>query len=143
MTTKLPININGLIPHRQPMLLVDRLVRLAEDEATSETVFDPDSIFLKADGRVEEAALFEMMAQTFAAATAAQRDGPGPAAGYLVGLKRVTIHGPARADETVIVRVKIISQVEDFFVVEGQVHQGVKLLAAGQITVFVPEEAEI
>ena len=125
------------------MLLVDRLVKLTDDAAVSETVFAPDSIFLKSDGRIEEAALFEMMAQTFAASAAANRDGPGPAAGYLVGLKRVAIHGPAVVGATVEVRVKVLSRVEDFSVVEGEVHQGGRLLAAGQLTVFVPEEAAL
>lgn len=140
MTDKLPMNIQGLIPHQPPMLLVDRLVHLQDDEAVSETVFSPDSIFLKDDGRLEEAALFEMMAQTFAAAMAAGQGGPGPAAGYLVGLKRLKIQGPARPGETVRVEVKIISRVDDFSVVQGEVSQGGHLLASGQITVFVPKE---
>ena len=141
MTPKLPININGLIPHQPPMLLVDRLIRLTEDEAVSETVFPPDnSIFVKSDGEVEEAALFEMMAQTFAAFAAAGRGGFWPSAGYLVGVKRMKIHGPASAGVPVEVSVKIISRVEDFSVVDGEVRQGGRLLAAGQITVFVPEE---
>lgn len=143
MNIKLPIKINGLIPHRPPMLLVDRLVFLRGDEAVSETVFASDSIFLKDDGRVEEAALFEMIAQTFAAATAAVRDGSGPSAGYLAGIKRLAIHSPALSNAPVEVRVKIISRVEDFSVVEGEVNQSGRLLAAGQITVFVPEAAAL
>lgn len=140
MTAKLPMNIRGLIPHQPPMLLVDRLVHLQGDEAVSETVLGPDSIFLKDDGQIEEAALFEMMAQTFAAGTAARRAGPGPAAGYLVGLKRLKIHGPAVLGQTLRVEVRVISRVDDFSVAEGRVSQGERLLAAGQITVFVPEE---
>lgn len=143
MTSKLDTNINGLIPHQPPMLLVDRLVRLTGDEAVSETVFRPDSIFLKDDGQVEEAALFEMMAQTFAAFAAAGREGSGPSAGYLVGVKRLKIHKPALAGAPVEVRVKIVSRVENFSVVEGEARQGGQLLAAGQITVFVPEEVII
>lgn len=139
--TKLPINIQGLIPHQPPMLLVGRLIHMTNDEALSETTFEPDSIFLKNDGSIEEAALFEMMAQTFAAASAAGHDGPGPSAGYLVGIKRLKIQGPAMAGQPVEVRIKIISRVEDFSVVEGEVRQGARLLAAGQITVFVPKEA--
>ncbi|MDR2945540.1 MAG: hypothetical protein LBV79_02170 [Candidatus Adiutrix sp.] len=143
MTVVLPMNIEGLIPHRPPMLLVDRLVELSADEAVSETVFGPGSLVVREDGRVEEAALFEMMAQTFAAFAAAGREGPGPAAGFLVGLKRLTVHSPARIGSPVLVRVKIISRVEDFSVVEGEARQGGQLLAAGQITVFVPEEAAV
>lgn len=139
--TKLPINIQGLIPHQPPMLLVDSLIYLEDDEAISETVFAPNSIFIKNNELIEEAALFEMMAQTFAAASAAGRDGPGPSAGYLVGIKRLKIQGSARAGQPVEVRVKVISRVEDFSVVEGEVRQGARLLATGQITVFVPQEA--
>lgn len=135
------MKIEGLIPHRSPMLVVDSLIRLSGGEAVSETVFSPDSIFLKADGRLEEAVLFEMMAQTFAAAMAVERGGPSPSAGYLVGIKRLKINGPALAGEPVRVAVKIINRVEDFSVIEGEVHQGGQPLAAGQITVFVPGEA--
>ncbi|MDR1657000.1 MAG: hypothetical protein LBT47_05520 [Deltaproteobacteria bacterium] len=143
MVTELPVNILGLIPHRPPMLLVDRLVSLTGQEAVSESVFSAESIFLKGDGSVEEAVLFEMMAQTFAAATAVESGGEGPKTGYLVGLKRVIIYGSAQAGVPVAVRVKTISQVDDFSVVEGEVHQGGRLLAVGQVTIFVPREAAV
>lgn len=139
MSPSLPLPLSGLIPHRPPMLAVDTLIELTDDEAVSETVFSPDSIFM-GDGHVEEAVLFEMIAQTFAGAMAAGGRKAGATAGYLVGLKRVSLHAPALAGLPVRVRAKIISRVEDFFVVQGEVHQQGQLLAAGQITVFVPED---
>jgi predicted hotdog family 3-hydroxylacyl-ACP dehydratase len=141
MPAQFPKPLLGLIPHRPPMLAVDRLISLTENEAVTETVFSPGSIFAKNDGHIEEATLFEMIAQAFAAAMAAGGQKAGAGAGYLVGLKRVKFHGAALAGLSVTVRSKVISQVDDFFVVEGEVRQDGRLLASGQITVFVPGEA--
>ena len=140
MNTTALHKINGLIPHRPPMLLVDELICLENGQAASRTVFPLNSPFVNQEGLVEEAALFEMMAQTFAAGVAAGNEGPGPSAGYLAGVKRLVFSGRARAGEPVEVKVKIVSVIDDFYVVEGRASQEGESLASGQITVYVPEE---
>lgn len=135
----LPIEINGLIPHRPPMLAVGQVVHLERDGAVTRTVFQADSPFAAPDGQLEESLLFEMMAQTFAAAVAAQGDGPGPSSGYLAGVKKMKISGRAKVGRPVEIEIKIISEVDDFSVIEGRAGQDGKTLAAGQLTIFVPE----
>lgn len=139
MSLQLPAVIDGLIPHRPPMLAVGELVSLGDDEAVSSTVFSAASPFVGSDSLVEEALLFEMMAQTFAAAVAARKGRAGPSSGFLVGIKRLRVQGQARAGQAVEVAVKIISRVEDFSVIEGRASQNGRPLASGQITIFVPE----
>jgi predicted hotdog family 3-hydroxylacyl-ACP dehydratase len=137
MADQLPISLDGLLPHRPPMLAVEKLIGLTPSSAVTETVFGPDSIFAGPGGRIEAATLFEMMAQTFAAMMAAGGRA-GASAGYLVGLKRVKFHGEALAGLPITVRAETISRVDDFFVVEGEARQDGKILAGGNITVFVP-----
>ncbi len=63
------IDIKDFLPHRAPMLMVDRLVRL--DHEIVETLFEirPDNIFVS-DGFFAEAGLIENAAQTCAAIVA-------------------------------------------------------------------------
>ena len=139
-----PKKIEGLIPHRPPMLVVDELISATGESAESSMVFDENCLFLNAGGQVEEAVLFEMMAQTFAALACLGR-GPeeAPSAGFLVGLKWMTLYGPARVGSPVNVNVRIFSRVDDYSVVEGQAFQDGKLLAAGRLTVYVPQGGRV
>lgn len=123
------------------MLVVDELLRLEEGEAVSSTLISVGSPFVGADGLADEALLFEMMAQTFAAAMALSPEGQSFTSGYLVGIKRLSIQGRAEAGRAVEVGVRVISQVDDFSVIEGRAEQDGRRLASGQITVYVPREA--
>jgi predicted hotdog family 3-hydroxylacyl-ACP dehydratase len=135
-----PLKIEGLIPHRRPMLAVDELISLSEDEAVSRTVIRPDSFFLDARDRVEESLLFEMTAQTFAAlAAASARPGPGgPEAGFLVAVKKMDFFGRPEVGTAIEITVRVLSRVDDFSVVSGRAVQAGRLLAEGQVNVFVP-----
>ena len=140
MSLKLPITVNGLIPHRPPMLTVNELLSLENGSAVSRTIFAPDSPFADEGGLVDETILFEMMAQTFAAAVAVERDGQGPSSGYLVGVKHMKFHGRARLGRVVEIKTELLSLVEDFSVIVGQASQSGAILAEGQLTVFIPPD---
>lgn len=143
----LPAAIKGLIPHQPPMLVVDELISCSEGQAVSSTVFDSDSMFVRKSGQVEEAVLFEMMAQTLAAALAynlsaraasAQEDVCRPQAGFLVALKKINFYASAVIHKPVLVNVSLKGLVEDFYVVDGEAAQAGNILASGQITIYVP-----
>ncbi len=141
MSPIFPLKIEGLIPHRPPMLTVDELVQLEGEEAVSRTVFGPDSIFVNDRNELEEAVLFEMMAQTFAAAAALNKTGPRLESGFLVGLKKMVLLGPGRPGSPITVKIRVAGRVEAFSIVEGEARQDEELLASGQLTIYVPEEA--
>lgn len=122
------------------MLLVDELISLSGGEAVSRTVFSPDSIFALGSGELDEALLFEMMAQTFAAAAALEPKESPPGSGFLVGLKKIKLRGRPKTDRPLYTKTKVISRVEDFSVLEGEVRQNDEILASGQLTVYVPGE---
>ena len=153
MYNKLPIKIQGLIPHQPPMLVVDELISFSENEARTTTVFTPDSMFLNQDGLLDETVFFEMMAQTFAVlavvrqASQLQLDenlgavapSKQPDFGYLVRVKRLVIYGRAEVGSQIETRIRSTSTVGAFSVLEGGVSQKGCLLASGQVTVFIPE----
>ena len=120
------------------MLAVDELIFLSEDEAVSRTVIRPESFFLDARGRVEETLLFEMAAQTFAALAAARPGPGGPEAGFLTTVKKMDFFGRPEVGTAVEITVRVLNRVDDFAVVAGRAVQAGKLLAEGQVTVFVP-----
>lgn len=58
--------IEQLLPHRPPMILIDRLVEATEQEGTCEVTITPQSMFLEASG-VPAFVGLEYMAQSVAA----------------------------------------------------------------------------
>ena len=62
-----PIEAEQLIPHRPPMRLIDRLLSYDGLQGVVESTLLSDSICLQDDGSIEQAAMVELMAQSFAA----------------------------------------------------------------------------
>ena len=124
------------------MLLVRRVVRVERDGGEAEALFEDGDLFAAAGGLVDEAVHFELIAQTFAACTAVWKvrtgGSGGPEAGFLASLRSLEVHGPARTGEILTVSAGAAGQVEDFFVVDGEVRQGDRCVATGQVTIFVP-----
>lgn len=60
------VNIQELLPHRPPFIMVDRLTAYQEDFASTEMVISEDNIFCR-NGFFSEAGMIENMAQTCAA----------------------------------------------------------------------------
>lgn len=135
-------DIRPLMPHQPPMLLVNRVITAGEDGGEAEALFADGSLFALPDGRVDEAVHFELVAQAFAACTAARKaqagEKPGPETGYLTSLRSLTVHGDAYTERAVRVRVRLAGRVEDFFIIEGEVSQDGRPLASCQVTILVP-----
>ena len=64
--TSFPVPIEQLLPQRPPMLLLDRL-RRAPDRGVAEALVAPGNLFRLPDETLHAAALFELMAQAYAA----------------------------------------------------------------------------
>lgn len=95
ITTCIP-PIERLVPHRAPMLLIDRIVGTAEGEVTAEARTDAASIFAISGKGVPSYVGIEMMAQTVCAYDGLQRldDGPTPLVGFLLGCRKYTVRLP-------------------------------------------------
>lgn len=136
------MELEQLMPHQPPMLLVTRVTLAEEDGGEAEAVFGRGGLFVRPDGSVDEAVHFELVAQTFAACTAVWRAGAGrgagPEKGYLTSLRSLKIHGAADAGKTLRIRAKAAGRVEDFLIVDGGVTQDGRAIASCQVMILVP-----
>lgn len=89
MSSSLPL-ITALVPHRDTMLLIDRLIEASDDHALGEVLIGEDSRFYRPGCGVPVYVGIEYMAQTVAAYDGVQRmkTGAPPAIGFLLGTRR-------------------------------------------------------
>jgi predicted hotdog family 3-hydroxylacyl-ACP dehydratase len=80
--------IEQLVPHRPPSLLLDDVVEAGEDYISCHATIRASSPFVR-DGGVDGVVLLEVMAQAVAAyaGLVARRDGVEPRVGFLVGCR--------------------------------------------------------
>ena len=87
--------IEALVPHRPPMLLVDRVVECRGDVTASEATLRADHLFAR-DGLVPAEVGVEMIAQTVAAFVGidALSAGEKPKVGFLTSCRDLVLHVP-------------------------------------------------
>ena len=83
-------NIERLVPHKPPMLLVDRIVGEAGETTLAEHTVTTDNLFLIPGKGVPTYVAFEMMAQGICATDGLRRfrRGQGPELGFLLGCRK-------------------------------------------------------
>ena len=141
----LPMPAGHLVPHRGRMLLLGELVSCGEGCAEARACFSADSPFLGADGEVDELALVELVAQTYAAMRGydALRAKRPVLTGYLVGISKTSLQARPRADEELRIRVRTKGVFATFVVVDGEVLRGEETLLRGAIKTYeVPRGEE-
>ena len=96
-TLSLPMPAEMLVPHRPPILVIERLLEFNDTKGVVESCMHPDSIFARKDGSIEQVTMVEIIAQSFAAVKgyADLLEGKPISKGFLVGVKRLNIFGMA------------------------------------------------
>lgn len=84
-----------LIPHRQPMVFIDRVISCSDNDITAELDIRPELLFAEAAGLPSWTAI-EIMAQTICALAGmkGRKQGQPPQIGYLLGSRRLTLPVP-------------------------------------------------
>jgi predicted hotdog family 3-hydroxylacyl-ACP dehydratase len=137
-----PIPAEQLIPHRPPIRLIDRLLSFDGLQGVVESVIPPESLYIKDDGSIEQAALVELIAQSFAAVKGyanLQEEKP-VVKGFLVGAKGFVFHETAHRGDRLLVFVSKTGETDDFILAEGRITRGDEVLATGNIMVWIPRE---
>ena len=137
---KFPIPIEQLLPQRPPMLLLDRLLSCTASEGTADAQISAGNLFRLPDGTIHAAALFELMAQAYAAVQGYQDTlaGKPVAIGYLAGITRAAVHGAARVGDRLLVTVRQTALVPPFVRAAARVERNGDTLADGELTLFIP-----
>ena len=97
-------DIEHLVPHRAPMLLIDRIIEVADDAVTATARIDRTSVFALGDEGVPSYVGLEMMAQTVCAYDGLRRfeEGLPPPVGFLLGCRRYSVRRPYLAPGTIL-----------------------------------------
>ncbi len=134
---QLPCNADGLVPHKPPMRIVDKLAAVKEKTAVTEITISKDAVFVGDDSRLDEVAYLEIIAQSMAALKGFKnlKDGR-PLEGSLLGAKKIKIYGRARAGDTLLTSLYKICDYGELGVIKGEVYKGEEMLAEGEITVW-------
>lgn len=135
----LPLDAQELIPHRPPMRLVERLLEVDGNNGVVEARIDPAALLIAADGMLEDLALVEIMAQSYAALKGYidRRDQLPVRQGFLVGIKKIVCHGSVQANDLLQVHIRTIAELEDFAVAEGKIRRGDEVIAEGDVKVWI------
>jgi radical SAM protein with 4Fe4S-binding SPASM domain len=134
----LPQPADTLVPHKEPMLAVSRLLEVRERKSLSEVILSEGSIFLGDDGMLNEISYPEIFSQAIAAHDGFKRranGGPG-AGGMLLGVKNLEVLHSARAGDTLQVAVFKSAKFGDFGIIQGEVFRDGTLIARGEIKVW-------
>jgi predicted hotdog family 3-hydroxylacyl-ACP dehydratase len=125
------------LPHRPPMLLIDRIDEVTADRAVCTTTLHPDCVFA-VDGFVHASAMIELVAQVCAiyVGVRGQLDGDPPRLGFIVGCREVdlAVDRFAVGDTLTITARKILGQ-DQLAAFHGTVSRDGQPCAAIQLSV--------
>jgi predicted hotdog family 3-hydroxylacyl-ACP dehydratase len=137
---KLPIDASEFMPHKSPMLLVDRIIEFDDEEKSSviEASVKHDNIFLNSEGNLEETALIEIMAQAAAAQHGFNlaREEKKEEKGFIVGIRKFVVSRQVQAGDSLIVEVKLGPEIESLSVVYCTVRRDTANIASAELTVW-------
>jgi radical SAM protein with 4Fe4S-binding SPASM domain len=134
----LPTDVGHIIPHKPPMLLIDRLLEVKERASVSEMTVREDMIFVDTDGRLDDASYPEIISQAVAAHEGFRRfGGRNPLVeGFLLGIKNLEVLGESFVGDTLNISLYKKTKFGDFGILNGEVFNGEKLIARGEIKVW-------
>jgi radical SAM protein with 4Fe4S-binding SPASM domain len=134
----LPVDAGQLVPHKQPMLLIDRLLEIQERASLSEMIVRADMIFVGKDGKLDDASFPEIISQAIAAQEGFRKLGSRDPRqeGFLLGVKNLEISGSARVGDTLRISVFKVAKYGDFGIIQGEVRNGDTVIARGEVKVF-------
>ena len=139
----LPLPAEALIPHRQPMCMVDQLIEVHDRGGTVEAIIASDNVLLDDDAQLDPLGAVEMMAQAFAAVKGyADRLSDEPVKqGYLVGLRKIQFLGNVYAGDRLRISVETVGAISGFVVVAGEVTRDQNVIARGELKLWTPEDS--
>jgi 3-hydroxyacyl-[acyl-carrier-protein] dehydratase len=128
-----------LLPHRAPMRLVDTLVSVNDGCAVAESILPRSTMMADGEGKIDEVAFMELIAQSYAAFKGYmdRMNGKPPGEGFLVGVRNLEVTGRAYAGDRLLTSIRTVAALGGFAVVEGSVTRGDETLASGTLKLWL------
>lgn len=136
------MDIERLVPHREPIRFIDRLLECTEDSAVAEAILKADNVLADIDGAVSSVIFIELIAQTYAAFKGYLESVRGKPAkkGFLVAVRDLAITGVLAVGDRVIINVKTGTIFGAFAVIDGTVFKDGVQLASANLKLWMPDE---
>jgi 3-hydroxymyristoyl/3-hydroxydecanoyl-(acyl carrier protein) dehydratase len=131
-------DIEQIIPHRYPVIMIDQYRKIDSDTAWSKKQFTPDSYGCE-NGWVVESILIEACAQTVAAHfgyRGLEDKTGGIQFGMLTSVDEFVFHEMVKDDSEIDVRIVKTDEVGPFKLIAGEIRVKDKLVANGRIKIF-------
>ncbi|MEH8017133.1 hotdog family protein [Rheinheimera muenzenbergensis] len=140
--------IEQVLPHAQPMILLDEFIEAGAEHAVCKVNISADSAFFDAASRSVPAYVgIEYMAQTVAAYAGAHKLAAGDSVrlGFLLGCRKYQPQVPAFAEgaELSISATKVVMDESGLSVFDCQIAQRGEVLVNAKLNVFEPEDYRI
>ena len=131
-----------LVPHRPPFLLVDKLLYFSGQTGVVESVISPDNFFLAQDGRFQDIAMVEILAQSAAAVKGYSdlQQGKEISKGFLVDIREFIFKKKCYKGDTIHSRIDITKSFGGFSIINGVLTCSGEECAAGSMKLWVPYE---
>ncbi len=134
------VDIRRLIPQREPIMMVDELVSVEGDEATTRLGVREDNFFMLPDGKMTEEGLIEHIAQSasaFAGYKALQAGEPDPPIGYIGEVKRFRCHFRPSKGDILSTTITMGAEVDGITIISGVTLVGDRTAAETQMKIYV------
>lgn len=131
------IEITDLIPQRQPIQMIDRLISVSEKRAQAGLFIREDNIFAE-NGLLSESALVEFIAQTAAAFTGYNNiiNQSQVKEGYIGAVKNLVIYELPGVLTEIRSEIEVTNEIVGFTIINGKVFSESKLLAECEMRIL-------
>ncbi len=129
-----------IIPQRPPFVFIDVFYRPLQDTYFSSYIIKQDNP-LVIEGVLQETGLLENIAQTAAAGNGykAVLENTTPKVGFIGAIKKSKLYKLPRVGNTIHTRVKIVAELMNAMVVEGEVYLEEEILLSCQLNIFLKD----
>lgn len=141
---KLPVPVDEFIPQKGAMKLVKTLMDVRERYLKVSAVVPEENPFVGTDGRIEEVAFMEMMAQAAAAMNGFEKYNTRSKnmGGMLIGGQKIVMHEPASAGELLVIQAYKTTRFGNFGILRAEIKREDLLIAEGEIKIYENQESE-
>lgn len=136
--------IKQLIPQREPILMVDELLRVEGEQASACLTVRPGNIFLAEDGTMEESGVIEHIAQSasaFAGYKAIEAGATEPPVGYIGEVKKFRSYRRPRVGEQLVTTIQLGPEVNGVTLLSAYTCVDEEKVAETQMKIFVAPDA--
>lgn len=136
------LNIKQLIPQRSPIMMVDELLCVNDDEAQCRLVVREDNFFLEADGLIAEVGIIEHIAQSasaFAGYRAIDAGATEPPVGYIGEVKNFHLSQRPAVGDVLITTITMGPTVDGVTIISGECkREDGEAVADTRMKIYVP-----